>query len=108
MKRCAIKLCAVSVESGRGRDVEDISNKLCEEFLCPNAVIVLNSDIISLYDIISIKVKENLVFSGSLTRLLRYATSLDARRTTVRLCSIKAASLAMRAKSRAKKGKLVR
>ncbi len=42
------------------------------------------------------------VFSGSLTRLLRYTTSLDARRTTVRLRSIKAASLAMRAKLLAK------
>jgi hypothetical protein len=46
------------------------------------------------------------IFSGSLTRLLRYAISLDARRTTVRLCSIKAASLAMRAKFLAKNKKI--
>jgi hypothetical protein len=43
-----------------------------------------------------------LFFSGSFVQLLRYAASLDARRTTVCLRSVKAASLAFEAKSLAK------
>ena len=41
-------------------------------------------------------------FSGYLAQLLRYTALPNARRTRVLLCSIKAASLAMRAKLLAK------